>query len=91
MIKSFKDKHTEALYQGNFVKGFSGIERQARKRLRILNQARTLGDLAALPGNGLEGLHGDREGEYSIKINDQWRVCFRWTDAPEDVEIIDYH
>lgn len=91
MIKNFKDKQTEALYQGNFVKSFSGIERQARKRLRILNQARTLGDLAALPSNGLESLRGNREGQYSIRVNDQWRVCFRWTDAPEDVEIVDYH
>ena len=91
MIKNFKDKHTEALYLGNFVKSFSGIERQARKRLRILNQARTLGDLAALPGNGLESLQGDRAGQYSIRIYDQWRVCFDWTDAPEDVEIVDYH
>jgi len=91
MIKSFKDKRVEKLYQGEHVREFSGFDRQARKRLRILNQARVLSDVAALPGNHLEPLKGNREGQHSIRINDQWRICFIWTDAPEDVEIVDYH
>ena len=91
MIKSFKDSHTEKLYNREFVKRFSGIERQAVKRLRILDSAPTLDTLAALPSNRLESLKGDRQGQYSIRVNDQWRICFRWDDAPYDVEIVDYH
>jgi len=92
MIESFKDKHTEALLQRQFVKRFSGVERPALKRLRLLNRAGSLAVLAALPGNRLEALKGDREGQYSIRINDQWRICFVWTDlGPAEVEIVDYH
>lgn len=91
MIKSFKDSHTEKLYNRKFIKRFSGIERQAVKRLRILDSAPTLDILAALPSNRLERLKGDRQGQYSIRINDQWRVCFKWDDAPYDVETVDYH
>jgi toxin HigB-1 len=91
VIKSFKDKDTENLYQRQFVKRFSGLERQALKRLRILESATTLQDLAGLPSNRLEALKGDREGQYSIRVNQQWRICFRWDDGPEDVEIVDYH
>lgn len=91
MIKSFKSKHTEDLYNRQFVARFSGIERQAVKRLRILDSANSLEALAALPSNRLEAPKGDRKGEYSIRINQQWRICFRWDDASYDVEIVDYH
>lgn len=92
MIQAFKDKHTEALFNREFVKRFSGIERQALKRLRLLNRAGSLSVLASFPGNRLESLKGDREGQYSIRINDQWRICFVWTDSgPAEVEIVDYH
>ena len=91
MIKSFGDKDTKELYELRWVKRFAGFERQARRRLRLLNDAKTLTDLSVLPSNQLEALKGDRRGQYSIRINDQWRLCFRWTDAPEDVEIVDYH
>lgn len=91
MIKSFKGKDTQALYRRQSVKRFSGIERQALKRLRILDSAETLQALAALPSNRLEALKGDRKGQYSIRVNDQWRVCFIWQDGAYDVEIVDYH
>ena len=91
MIKSFKDKQTEALYRRQFVRRFSGIERQAVKRLRILESADSLTALSALPSNRLEALKGDRAGQFSIRINDQWRICFHWDDGPFDVEIVDYH
>jgi len=91
MIRSFKDKDAESLYRLQFVRRFSGIERQALRRLRILESAKTLQDLAELPSNRFEALSGDRAGQYSIRINLQWRVCFRWNDAPYDVEIVDYH
>jgi len=92
MIESFKDKHTEALFYRQFVKRFSGIERPALKRLRLLNRAESLAVLAAFPGNRLEPLEGNRKGQYSIRINDQWRICFVWTDlGPAEVEIVDYH
>jgi proteic killer suppression protein len=91
MIRSFKDKDTERLYHRQFVRRFSGFERQALKRLRILDSATKLEVLAALPSNHLEVLSGDRSGQYSIWINRQWRICFRWDDAPYDVEIVDYH
>jgi len=77
---------------GAHVRRFSGIERQALRKLDVLHQARDLNDLRAPPGNRLEALAGDRRGQHSIRINDQWRICFRWTHAgPEDVEIVDYH
>jgi toxin HigB-1 len=91
MIKGFLCKHTEALYHLEFVKRFSGLERQALKRLRILEAAETLETLAALPSNRFEALKGDRQGHYSIRVNDQWRVCFRWDNGAVDVEIVDYH
>ena len=91
MIKSFKCKDTQALYNRKPVKRFSGIERQALKRLRILDSAETLQALAALPSNRLEALKGDRKGQYSIRVNDQWRVCFVWKNGAYDVEIVDYH
>jgi len=91
MIKSFKCKDTEKLYRREFVKKFSGLERAALKRLRILESADSIQALLALPSNRLEALKGDRQGQYSIRINDRWRVCFRWHKGAEDVEIVDYH
>ena len=91
MIKSFKCRDTEALYHGKFVKRFGGIARQALKRLRILDAAETLKALQGLPSNRLEALKGDRKGQYSIRIDDQWRICFEWNEGAEEVEIVDYH
>ena len=77
---------------GSFVRQFSGIEKQAVRKLDMLHQARDLADLRAPPANRLEALSGDRRGQHSIRINDQWRMCFIWTkEGPEDVEIVDYH
>ena len=91
MIKSFKCKNTEKLYRREFVKKFSGLERAALKRLRILDSAESLEALAGLPSNRWEALKGDRKGQYSIRINDQWRLCFRWDKGANEVEIVDYH
>lgn len=91
MIKGFQCKHTEKLFKEITVGRFSGIERQARKRLRVLDDAKVLDDLKGLPSNRFEALQGDRKGQYSIRINKQWRICFKWDDAPYDVEIVDYH
>ena len=92
MIKSFKCKHTEKLFNKKFVRKFSGIERRARIKLDRIDVALTLGVLAALPGNRFEALAGDRKGQYSIRINDQYRVCFKWEEGDAlDVEIADYH
>lgn len=94
MILSFRDKKTEAFARGDFVKVFSGFEAQAERRLAILNAAPSLETLRALPSNRLEALRGDRAGQYSIRINQQWRICFEWLDGqngPSNVEIVDYH
>ena len=92
MIKSYRDKKTERFASGEFVKAFQGFSRQAEKRLEILDAAESLSDLAALPSNRFEALSGDRLGQYSIRINQQWRICFEWPDnGPENVEIVDYH
>ena len=92
MIVSFKDADTEALASGRRVKRFVNIESVARRKLRQLEIAGRLDDLRVPPGNRLEALKGDRAGQHSIRINDQFRVCFRWTAAgAEDVEIVDYH
>ena len=92
MVRSFKCSDTEALYHGKQVKRFSNIERAATRKLQMLDDAVELKDLAVPPGNRLEALKGDRKGQWSIRINDQWRVCFVWTKTgPEDVEIVDYH
>jgi proteic killer suppression protein len=92
VIRSFASKDTRALFEDRPVRRFAAIERVARRKLYYLHRARTLHDLQAPPGNHLEALAGDRRGQHSIRINDQWRVCFRWTggDARE-VEIVDYH
>ena len=92
MIRSFRDRATERLWLGEFVKRFSGIEKQARRKLDMLHGARELADLRAPPANRLEALLGDRKGQHSIRINDQWRLCFTWTkEGPANVEIVDYH
>jgi proteic killer suppression protein len=92
MIKTFKCADTEALFNRYRVRRFVGIEAAARRKLEQLNQAGRLDDLRVPPGNRLEALRGNRQGQYSIRINDQFRVCFRWTArGAEDVEIVDYH
>ncbi|PID77518.1 MAG: excinuclease ABC subunit A [Deltaproteobacteria bacterium] len=92
MIKSFKCSHTENLAKGNQVKRFGGIVKVARRKLRQLEIASQLEDLRVPPGNHLEALKGDRSGQYSIRINDQWRLCFCWENGyAENVEIVDYH
>lgn len=93
MIVSFRDCDVERLFRHENVPRFRLIERAAaRRKLVYLHKAGTLADLRAPPGNRLEALKGDRAGQHSIRINDQWRICFRWTDkGPEGVEIIDYH
>lgn len=94
MILNYKDKKTERFAAGEFIRAFQGFEQQAARRLSILNAAPALDTLRALPGNRLEALKGDREGQYSIRINQQWRICFTWPDGqpgPGDVEIVDYH
>jgi proteic killer suppression protein len=91
MIKSFRCRDTEALANDESVRRFKAIERVARRKLEVLASAGKVSDLRSPPGNRLEALKGDRKGQYSIRINDQWRICFRWDDGAEDVEIVDYH
>ena len=94
MILSYRDKRTREFAVGKRVKAFSGIERAARLKLDRLEAAAALRDLAVLPGNRFELLKGDRTGQYSIRINEQWRICFEWTEdtpGPSNVEIVDYH
>ena len=91
-IRSFRCADTEALYQGLHPRRFRNIEATAERKLQMLDAAQELKDLRAPPGNRLEALLGDRAGWHSIRINDQWRVCFIWTQqGPENVEIVDYH
>lgn len=92
MIRSFGDRKTWRFFEGRRVAVFQSFAEQATRRLTLLDSAASLQDLAALPSNRLEALHGDRAGYYSIRINVQWRLCFRWeADGPYDVEIVDYH
>ena len=92
MILSYRDARTDRFARGEKVKAFEPFRRQAENRLERLDAARDLSDLAALPGNRLEKLMGERKGQYSIRINDQWRICFVWDEGgPRDVEIVDYH
>jgi len=94
MIVSYRDKRTERFAAGEHVREFSGFARQAEVRLDRLEAAMRLDDLRALPGNRLEVLRAERAGQYSIRINDQWRICFAWPEGspgPIDVEIVDYH
>jgi len=93
MIRSFRDSTTKAVFGGGVLKGFpQKILKVARRKLEMLNAATRLSDLAVPPANRLEPMKKDRVGQHSIRINDQWRVCFVWTkDGPENVEIVDYH
>jgi len=92
MIKGFRDKDTEALFGARVSKRFSNIANVAKRKLDYLDAAHVLSDLRSPPGNHLEALKGDRAGQHSIRINDQWRICFTWTEnGPADVEIVDYH
>ena len=92
MIQSFRSKDTERLFQGFGTRRFRGIETAARTRLYRLHAATSLNDLARIPGNRLEAMKKDRSGQHSIRINDQWRICFIWRDGhAQDVEIVDYH
>lgn len=94
MIVSYRGKRTADFAAGRRVKAFSGVERAARLKLDRVEAAHVLQDLAALPGNRFEALKGDRKGQYSIRINDQWRICFEWPNdspGPTNVEIVDYH
>ena len=92
MIQGFRDRLTKQFFLGFRVRAFEGFEDQASRRLTILDNAGSLRDLAALRSNRLESLSGNRSGQYSIRVNRQWRICFRWgEDGPHDVEIVDYH
>jgi proteic killer suppression protein len=94
MILSYRDKKTEQFANGEFVRAFQSFEDQAARRLSILNAALSLDTLRALPGKRLEALKGNRAGQYSIRINQQWRICFEWPTGqtgPGNVEIVDYH
>lgn len=94
MIVSFRDKRTREFAEGRYVKAFSCISRQTEMKLDQLDAATAVLDLAVLPGNRLETLKGDRKGQYNIRINDQWRLCFEWpsgSPGPVNVEIVDYH
>ncbi|HQW09122.1 MAG: type II toxin-antitoxin system RelE/ParE family toxin [Steroidobacteraceae bacterium] len=92
MIRSFRCTDTRSLYETGKSKRFSGIATVATRKLTQMDAAATLEFLRSPPGNHLEALKNDRSGQHSIRINDQWRLCFRWTAAgPEDVEIVDYH
>jgi toxin HigB-1 len=92
MIRSFGDKATEALFRDERVRRFAGIARSAKRKLEAINAASRLEDMAIPPSNRLEKLKGDLKDFYSIRINDQWRVIFKWIDGePHDVRIVDYH
>ena len=93
MIRSFADKRTAALFAGHAIRGLPHqIQRRARAKLQALDAAKRLDDLRVPPGNRLEALSGARSGQHSLRINDQWRICFVWRDGEvEDVEIVDYH
>jgi proteic killer suppression protein len=90
-IKSFKSDDAKTLFRLGCVPRFINIERTALRNLKQLDLARRIDDMRAPPGNQLEVLKGDRKGQYSVRINDQFRICFRWNDGAEDVEIVDYH
>lgn len=92
MIRGFKDRRTQRYFAGQRVRHCQGFADQATRRLTVLDNAESLQDLVALSSNRLESLSGDRAGQYSIRINRQWRICFGWEDnGPCDVEIVDYH
>lgn len=93
MIRSFRDKDTEAIWQRRYVKKFSpGLSRLTYNKLVLINAAESINDLRVPPGNRLEKLSGDRAGQYSVRVNQRWRICFRWSvSGAADVELVDYH
>ena len=92
MIRNFRDKTTQRFFSGEMVREFSSFRKVAERKLTMLDNASDLKDLLSPAGNRLEKLKGDRAGQYSIRINDQWRICFVWlADGPHEVEITDYH
>ncbi|MBU2856808.1 type II toxin-antitoxin system RelE/ParE family toxin [Acidithiobacillus ferrooxidans] len=92
MIKSFRCKDTQSLFEGGAPRRFQGVRPQAERKLLMVDSAKDLKDLKSPPGNGLEKLSGDRKDQWSIRINDQWRICFDWREGDAyDVEIVDYH
>lgn len=92
MIRSFRDRDTKALFDGKGGRRLAAAPKAALRKLDMLDAAHALEDLRVPPGNHLERLKGDRAGQYSIRVNDQWRLCFIWTeDGPEEVELVDYH
>ena len=92
MIRSFRCKDTQTFFEGGHPKRFRAIEMVATRKLAMLDAAKTLDFMRSPPGNRLEALRGDRAGQWSVRINDQWRLCFVWTDSgPDQVEIVDYH
>lgn len=94
MILDYCDKRTQAFADGKFVREFQSFDRQAWKRLEVLDAAMSLDELRALPSNRLEALRGDRRGQFSIRVNEQWRICFEWPKSaagPSNVEIVNYH
>ena len=92
MIRTFRDDDTKAIYEGKRSRRFGAIRNIIERKLAMLDAAIVLDDLRVPPGNRLEALRGNRAGQHSIRVNDQFRICFRWTDAgPEDVEVLDYH
>lgn len=92
MIRTFRDREAEALVEGRHSRRLANVARVAQRKLQQLNAASQLGDLAVFPGNRLEALSGDRRGQHSIRVNDQYRICFVWRDGDAyDVEIVDYH
>jgi proteic killer suppression protein len=94
MVVSYRDKRTHDFASGKRVRAFSGFEHAARLKLDRMEAATSVKDLSALPGNRLERLKGDRKGQYSIRVNDQWRICFEWPESakgPSNLEIVDYH
>ena len=92
MIRSFRNKETEKVFRREPTRQFQGVARVAKRKLDQIHAAAAIFDLGAIPGNRLEALAGDRLGQYSIRVNDRWRICFRWVDPDAvDVEIVDYH
>ena len=93
MIRSFRDAATRTVFEGTYVRGFGpDIQRRARRKLLMIDAARDVEDLRVPPGNRLEKLSGDRDGQYSVRVNDQYRICFSWSDgSAENVALVDYH
>jgi proteic killer suppression protein len=92
MIRSFHDRDTEAVFEGRCPARWRAIRTAAERKLQMLDSAADVADLKSPPGNRLEKLAGERKGQYSIRVNDQWRICFRWADdGAWDVELVDYH